>query len=70
MHIYIYKIAFLIIICRFESTLLLKYANPCRNWSFQRFARAAQKKGRNEQMKNLTLAMTLSKVHGISSADA
>ena len=22
------------IICRFESTLLLKYANPCRIWTF------------------------------------
>ena len=31
---------------RFESKLLLKYANPCRNWTFQRFARTAQKKGR------------------------
>ena len=29
-----------------ESTLL-NYANPCRNCIFQRFARAAQKKGRN-----------------------
>ena len=44
---HIYNIAVLIIICRFESTLLLKYANPCRNWTFQRIARAAQKKGRN-----------------------
>ena len=29
-----------------ESTLL-NYANPCRNWTIQRFARAAQKKERN-----------------------
>ena len=29
-----------------ESTLL-NNANPCRNWTFQRIARAAQKKGRN-----------------------
>ena len=43
----LYNIAVLLIICRFESTLLLKYANPCRNWTFQRFASAAQKKGRN-----------------------
>ena len=35
------NIAVLIIICRFESTLLLKYANPCRNWTLQSFARAA-----------------------------
>ena len=45
--LYIYDIAVLIVICRFESTLLLKYANPCRNWTFRRFARAAQKKGCN-----------------------
>ena len=29
------------------STLLLKYANPCRNWTFKRVARATLKKGRN-----------------------
>ena len=29
----------------FVSTYL-NYANPCRNRTFQRFARAAQKKGR------------------------
>ena len=44
---YIYNIAGHIIIYRFVSTLLLKYANPCRNWTFQRFSRAAQNKGRN-----------------------
>ena len=27
----LHNIAVLIIICRFETTLLLKYANPCRN---------------------------------------
>ena len=43
----LYNIAVLIIICRFELTLLLKYVNPCRNWTFQRIAEAAQKKGRN-----------------------
>ena len=37
----LYNIEALIIICRFESTLLLKYANPCRNLTFQRFARTA-----------------------------
>ena len=37
----LYNITVLIIICRFESTLLLKYAIPCRNWNFQRIARAA-----------------------------
>ena len=30
----------------FESKLL-NYANPCRNWTFQRFARVAEKKERN-----------------------
>ena len=30
----------------FESTLL-NYANPCQNWTFQRFARVAEKKERN-----------------------
>ena len=34
--------------CGLFSTWLLKLANPCRNWTFQRFARAARKKGRNE----------------------
>ena len=43
----LYNIAVLIIICRFESKLELRYANPCRNWTFQRYARAAQRKGRN-----------------------
>ena len=33
--------------CRFNESTLLNYAYPCRNWTFQRFARAAQKKGRN-----------------------
>ena len=42
----LYNIAVLIIICGFVSTLLLKYAYPCRNWTFERFARAALKKGR------------------------
>ena len=30
----------------FESTLL-NYANPCRYWTFQSFARVAEKKERN-----------------------
>ena len=34
--------------CELFSTWLYKLANPCRNWTFQRFARAARKKGRNE----------------------
>ena len=37
----LYKIAVPIIIRRFDITLLLNYANPCRNWNFQRFARAS-----------------------------
>ena len=27
--------------------MLLNHANPCRNWTFQRFARVAEKKERN-----------------------
>ena len=49
LHVYIYMNIiqqFSLIYVVFESTLL-NYANPCRNWNFQRFARAAQQKGRN-----------------------
>ena len=46
-YIIIYNIAAHIITCRFESMLLLKYLNPYRNWTFQRFAKAAEKKRRN-----------------------
>ena len=54
----------------FESTLL-NYANPCRNWTFQRIARAAQKKWRNgTNEKNMTLARNRNQVLGFSSADA
>ena len=48
-YIYIYNIAtsfselFYVV---FESTLL-NYANPCRNWTFQRFVIVAEKKERN-----------------------
>ena len=66
----LYNIAVLIIICRFESTLLLIYANHCRNWTFQRFARAAQKKERNETNINMTLAGSRTQDPGFSSADA
>ena len=53
----------------FESTLL-NLCKPLRNWTFQRFARAAHKKRRNGTNKNLTLARTRTQVLGISSADA
>ena len=66
----LYNIAVLIIICRFESTLLLNYANPCRNWTFQRFARQHRRKDATEQMNNLTLARTRTQVPGFSSVDA
>ena len=36
----------------FESTLL-NCANPCRNWTFQRFARVAEKKERNGTNKKI-----------------
>ena len=39
-HIYIYSF-FLSVV--FESTLL-NFANPCQNWTFQRFARVAEEK--------------------------
>ena len=39
-YIYIYNTAVLIKICRFESTLL-NLRKPLRNWTFQRFVRAA-----------------------------
>ena len=42
----LYNTAVLIKICRFETTSL-NYAKPLRNWTFQRIARAARKKGRN-----------------------
>ena len=46
-YIYIYIVQqFSLIYVIYESTLL-NYANPCRNGTFQRFARAVQKKGRN-----------------------
>ena len=44
---YIYNIATLsLIYVVFESTLL-NYANPCRNCTFKRFERVAEKKERN-----------------------
>ena len=45
MHIYIFQQ--FVNKCRFYESTLLNYAYPCRNWTFKRFARAAQKKGRN-----------------------
>ena len=46
-YIYIYNIAVLIIICRFRINVVVKYAKPLSKLDLQRFARAAQKKGRN-----------------------
>ena len=40
-YIYVYIIQQLVNKCRFLETTLLNYAYPCRNWTFQRFARAA-----------------------------
>ena len=55
----------------FYDSTLLNYAYPSRNWTFQRFASAAQKKGRNgTNKKNLTLAGSRTQVFGFSSADA
>ena len=66
----LYNITVLRNTCRFELTLLLKYANPCRNWIFQCFARAAQMKGRNGTSEKTTLARTQTQVPGFYSADA
>ena len=54
----------------FLLSTLLNYAYPCRNWTCQRFAGAAQKKGRKGTNKNMTLAGSLTQVPGFSSADA
>ena len=43
----LHNIAAFINICRFFESMLLNYAYPCRNWTFQHFARAALKNGRN-----------------------
>ena len=68
----LHNTAVLIKICRvFFLSTLLNLCKPLRNWTFQHFARAAHKKGRNgTNEKNLTLARTRTQVHGISSADA
>ena len=51
--------------------MLLNYAYPCRNWTFQHFARAALKNGRyGINKKSMTLARSRTQVLGISSADA
>ena len=44
----------------FESTLL-NCANPCRNWTFQRFARVAEKKERNGTNEKSFFSATLAK---------
>ena len=36
----------------FKSTLL-NYANPCRSWTFQRFARVTEKKERSGTNKKI-----------------
>ena len=52
-YIYIYIIHQFVNKCRFYESTLLNYAYPCRNWTFQHFARAALKKGRNGINKKL-----------------
>ena len=55
MHVYVYVYVCIYIYIYYSSShlmffyvvfesMLLNYANPCRNWTFKRFARAAQKK--------------------------
>ena len=66
----LYNIVVLKIICRFESTLLLEYANPCRIGPSNASQGQHRRKDATEQTKNLTLAMTRTQVPGFSSADA
>ena len=49
----------------YESTLL-NCANPCRNFTFQRFAIIAEKKERNGTNQNLTLTSISTQVLGLS----
>ena len=68
MYIYIYiysNLTFIIFYVVFESTLL-NYANPCRNWTLQRFARVAEKKECNGKNNNLTIARIRNQVLGLS----
>ena len=54
-----------------HSFVFPRYIYPTvGNWTFLRFARAAQKKGCNGTNKNMTLARIRTKVPGFSSADA
>ena len=55
--------------CRFLITVV-KLCLPLSKLTVQRFARVAQKKGRNGTNKNLTLAVSRTQVPGFSSADA
>ena len=42
-HFYIVIFFFLLLCLTFMESTLLNYANPCRNWTFQRFASVAEK---------------------------
>ena len=68
MYIYIYIIQQFVNKCRFYESTLLNYAYPCRNWTFQRFARAAQKKGRNGTNKKYDTRWESNPGPGFSSA--
>ena len=53
------------------DSMLLNFAYPCRNWTFQHFEMAALKNGRKGiKQTNLTLFRSRTQVLGISSADA
>ena len=53
----------------FES-MLLNYAYPCQNWTFQHFARAALKNGRNGTNKKSDSRWESNPGPDFSSADA
>ena len=67
---FIYNIAVLIIICRFESTLLLNMQTLVEIGPSNASQGQHRRKEATEQMKNLTLARTRTQVPGFSSADA
>ena len=46
-YIYIYIAMSLFFMSFLKKSMLLNYANPCRNWTFHRFARVAEKNERN-----------------------
>ena len=63
-YVYIYgNFISIIILCRFFESMLLNYVNHCQNWTFQCFARVAEKKeynGTNEKSDTRFICCVLS----------